>query len=90
MQTPQVTTFCRIFGLGDPAPVLREVWSRLDTIVTERNGIAHGRLTPDEVGRTYSLADLNSLVDLWEQRWGDFLRWVEQQASTRDFFRTRR
>jgi hypothetical protein len=88
MRRSQVTTFCRVFNLGDPAPVLREVWSRLDTIVTERNGIAHGRLTPDEVGRNYSITDMMGLVAIWDERWNDFLTWVEGQASTRDFFRT--
>src|SRR6266498_1430209 len=90
MRRSQVATFCRVFNLGDPAPVLREVWNRLDTIVTERNGIAHGRLTPDEVGRSYSITDIIELVTIWDGRWNDFLTWVEGQASTRDFFRTHR
>jgi hypothetical protein len=71
-------------------PVLREVWGRLDSIVSERNQIAHGRLTADEVGRNYSIGELMELVQLWRDRWGSFLGWVESKASTRDFFRTRR
>ena len=58
MKRSQVSLFCDIFELGDPGTILKEVWGRLDTIVTERNGIAHGRLTPEEVGRNYSLADV--------------------------------
>jgi len=45
-RTSQVRTFCNVFGLSDPAPVLREVWNRLDTIVADRNAVAHGRETP--------------------------------------------
>lgn len=83
----QVGTFCQVFGLGDPAPVLKGAWERLDTIVSERNKIAHGLLSADEVGRTYSLTETRSLVDLWETSWLDFIAWVERSASTRDFFR---
>jgi hypothetical protein len=89
MRTSQVNTFCRIFELGDPAPVLREVWNRLDTIVSERNAIAHGRITPTEVGRAYSHQEINDLIKSWDMRWSDFLAWIERQASTRDFYRVR-
>lgn len=86
----QVQTFCKMFGLSDPGPVLREVWSRLDTIVSERNAIAHGRENPEDVGRRYTLADLHVLVDLWDKRWMEFITWVEGAASSRDFYRTPR
>jgi hypothetical protein len=84
---PQVMTFCKIFGLGDPAPILQQAWQRLDSIVSERNAVAHGRMTPSEVGRSYSLADISQLIDVWEERWLEFINWVETSASSRDFFR---
>lgn len=87
MKCSQISLFCKIFELGDPGPVLREVWNRLDTVVTERNGIAHGRLTPEEVGRNYSLADTQDLVEIWEQRWISFINHVEVSAQDRGFFR---
>jgi hypothetical protein len=87
MKRSQVVLFCDIFELGDPGPILQEVWGRLDTIVTERNGIAHGRLAPEEVGRDYSLGDIRSLVDLWEQRWISFIGHVESRACDRGFYR---
>lgn len=87
MKSSQVALFCEIFELGDPGPVLREIWSRLDTIVTERNGIAHGRLTPEEVGRGYSLGDTRTLVDAWQLRWGAFIDHVESLAQNRSFYR---
>jgi hypothetical protein len=87
MRRDQVKTVCELFGLKSPDIVLREVWGRLDTIVDERNGVAHGRLTADQVGRTYTIGDLNQLVDLWESRWGDFIDMVEVSAAGRDFFR---
>ena len=67
---------------------MREVWSRLDTIVIERNGIAHGRLTPEEVGRNYLFADIQMLVNLWECRWITFIEYVESKANNRGFFVT--
>lgn len=83
----QVLTFCKVFNLGDPAPILREAWNRLDTIVAERNAVAHGRLTAGDVGRNYSPADMQRLVEIWELRWNEFINWVESAAVTRDFFR---
>lgn len=83
----QVQTFCRVFGLSDPAPVLREAWQRIDTVVAERNAVAHGALSPGDVGRTYSYADIVSLIDLWQLRWCDFMDWIEATATSRDFFR---
>ncbi len=90
MKASQVRLFCDLFGLGDPALILQEVWGRLDTIVTQRNSIAHGKHTPEEVGRNYTLSELHDLIDLWEKRWSDFVNHVGQQASARDFFRSSR
>ncbi len=90
MKRSQVALFCDVFELGNPGPILQEVWGRLDTVVTERNGIAHGRLTPEEVGRNYSLGDIRTLVDLWEERWVAFIGHVESQASDRGFYRYNR
>jgi hypothetical protein len=90
MRTGQVRTFCELFGLGDPAPVINGIWARIDTIVAERNEIAHGQQTPDEVGRRYTSQEIRGLVDLWEGDWLAFLNWVEGQASSRDFFRDKR
>ncbi|MFI9574593.1 HEPN domain-containing protein [Microbispora rosea] len=81
MKASQVRLFCSIFDLGDPGPILREIWPRINTVVEQRNAIAHGRMTPDEVGRNYSHDDLMKLVALWEQRWMDFVTWVETRCS---------
>lgn len=87
MKRSQVAVFCELFQLGQPGPILREVWDRLDTVVSERNGIAHGRLTPDEVGRNYSLAEVRALVDLWQLRWTSFIDNIEARAAGRSFYR---
>ncbi|SDM85777.1 hypothetical protein SAMN04488074_12818 [Lentzea albidocapillata subsp. violacea] len=89
-RTSQVRTFCDVFALGDPAPILREVWQRIDTIVVERNSVAHGEKTPDDIGRNYSEQDVRNLVALWQLRWGEFITWVENAAASRDFFRAPR
>lgn len=90
MKRSQVSTFCKIFDLAEPGPILKEVWDRIDGIVSARNAIAHGRLTADEVGRDYTIAELHALVDIWELRWGEFLDHVESSASNRIFFRSKR
>ncbi|MFD9211820.1 MAE_28990/MAE_18760 family HEPN-like nuclease [Streptomyces sp. NPDC059544] len=87
MKTPQVVTFCEVFGLTPPGPILREAWGRINTVVSERNSVAHGQRTPEEVGRNYSIGEIRNLVDIWERRWCDFLIEVESTASKRDFYR---
>jgi hypothetical protein len=84
---PQIRTFCKVFGLPDPARVLFEIWERIDTVVTERNAVAHGQVTPDAIGRRYSLLEMEQLVNSWERGWTAFLDWIEAAASNRDFFR---
>ena len=90
MKQTQVTLFCELFELGDPAAVLKEAWSKIDGIVTERNGIAHGRLTPEEVGRRYSFPEIEDVLRIWETRWLEFLINLELKASSRDFYRVKR
>lgn len=90
MKCSQVLTFCEVFDLGNPAPILREVWGKLDGVVVERNAVAHGQHTPDEIGRNYTEQEMLDLVRLWEDRWIAFIEWIEGQASSRDFFRSPR
>jgi len=87
MRRSQVTLWCSLFSAGDPAPILRNIWQQIDTVVIQRNGIAHGRLTPQEVGRSYSEADMRALVDDWDSDWARFLDHIEQLAVARDFYR---
>jgi hypothetical protein len=57
------------------------------TIVIDRNAVAHGRETPGEVGRRYTLPEINELVRLWDERWMAFIDSVEAAAGARDFYR---
>jgi hypothetical protein len=43
MRRAQVKSIFNLFALGDPGSILKGAWDRLDTIVDERNAIAHGR-----------------------------------------------
>lgn len=90
MRRSQIETWARIFNTGHPSKILTRTWSGFDAIVSHRNAIAHGRLTPQEVGRTFTEADIRQLVDDWKSDWFDFLAHVEKLASSRDFFRTPR
>lgn len=87
MRRAQVTSVFNLFGLGDPASILKGAWERLDTIVNERNAIAHGRRGADEVGRAYTRQDLLDLVELWETSWLALIASIEVETATREFFR---
>lgn len=87
MKRSQIQLWCEIFGIANPGSILFRCWTAVDSIVTERNGIAHGRLTPDEVGRNYSETEIRQLISDWHQDWSDFLSVVGSRASSRDFFR---
>lgn len=90
MKKTQVRLFAEIFGFNDPGKILKEVWVILDSIVAERNDIAHGAKSPEEIGRNYSSADIRDLLDIWELRWIEFINHVEFLASKREFYRHNR
>lgn len=87
MKPSQIELWCKIFDLPHPASILRRTWTAVETIVVQRNGIAHGELTADLVGRSYSEADIRQFISDWRDDWLDFLDIVEQKGSTRDFYR---
>lgn len=88
MRRSQIQLWCQIFEVPDPDLLLQRTWPVIDTVVSQRNGVAHGRLTPEDVGREYTEADIRSLISDWHDDWRDFLRDVAIRAQTRDFFRT--
>ena len=87
MRSSQIVLWCKIFDLSHPASIIRRTWAMVDTIVIQRNEIAHGGQTADLVGRNYSEADIRQLISDWRDDWLDFLDMVEQRGSTRDFYR---
>lgn len=86
MKSTQVAVFCKVFDFDHPAVTLNDIWAKIDTIVDQRNGIAHGRLTPDEVGRIYTHDDIVALINRWEDRWIAFLDSIEAHCSERAFY----
>lgn len=87
MKQSQVEVWARTFQIGPPAAVLKRVWNNINAVVTQRNKIAHGELTPQDVGRDYTEGEIRTLVADWHADWDDFLIHVENCARTRDFFR---
>lgn len=83
----QVSIWCSLFGIPNPHQILSRTWGSIDAVVTDRNGVAHGRLTPLEVGRNYSEPEIRQLVEDWRDDWMDFLDNVGALASSRDFYR---
>jgi hypothetical protein len=87
MRQSQVELFSNMFGLPHPGGVLLEVWQRLDQVVRDRNAVAHGDETAEQVGRRYTEDEMLALVYFWHLRWGDFVDDVETRGAQRGFYR---
>nr|WP_249405375.1 MAE_28990/MAE_18760 family HEPN-like nuclease [Microbacterium sp. CFBP 8794] len=90
MKRTQIEVWARTFRVGPPATILKRTWNSIDAVVSQRNQVAHGALTPQDVGRNYTESEVRKLVSDWSADWEDFLLHVEKCASTRDFFRVPR
>lgn len=90
MKSSQIIAWCALFKTGEPAALLQNIWNSIDSVVTQRNGVAHGRLTPQDVGRGYTESEIRTLISNWSKDWDNFLLHVANLASSRDFFRTPR
>lgn len=90
MKQSQVEVWARTFQVGPPGAILKRVWNSIDGVVAQRNEIAHGATTPQDVGRRYTEQEMRTLISNWSSDWDDFLVHVEGCASTRDFFRVPR
>jgi hypothetical protein len=63
----QLRTIWRIFTITEPIVPAPRYLSRIEELVENRNGISHGRLTAEEVGRRYSRQDIAERVnDVYE------------------------
>jgi RiboL-PSP-HEPN len=87
-RSSQVKSICSILGLSEPETILGRAWDRIDTIVDERNAIAHGRRRPDEVGRRFSKPDLERIVKEWRDGWLSFIAAVATAHAQPHFFTT--
>lgn len=86
MKRSQVLIFCQFFNLGEAIGSLGKVHNIIDNIVSQRNQIAHGELTAQEVGRNYSEVDIDSLINDWENGWSNFLDSVSSIVSNKTYF----
>jgi hypothetical protein len=59
----QVFTIWSIFGIAAPAVPRVTLTQLVGEIVEHRNAIAHGRGTPEEIGRRYSKDDILGKID---------------------------
>jgi hypothetical protein len=67
MRVSQVGTIWSVLGIGDPVVPDGRLIGRVNELVELRNGIAHGRVRADEVGRRFSVAELQSRIkDVYE------------------------
>jgi len=56
----QLSTIWSLFGIVEPCVPDNRFIGRIDELVELRNGIAHGRMTAEDVGSRFSLTDLQS------------------------------
>ncbi|MDP1711813.1 MAG: MAE_28990/MAE_18760 family HEPN-like nuclease [Candidatus Nanopelagicaceae bacterium] len=87
MKITQIRHWSEIFAIGDPSRILHRTWQSIDGVVSGRNGIAHGQLTPQDVGRSITELEIRQLANNWLLDWTDFLRHVALLTANRDFFR---
>jgi len=59
----QLQTIWRVFGITEPVVPEPKHNGRIDELVENRNAVAHGRRTAEEVGRRYSHQDISDRID---------------------------
>jgi hypothetical protein len=59
----RVAQLWTIFGITVPVVPESRLIARIDELVENRNAIAHGRRTPQEVGGRYSTSDIEKRID---------------------------
>ncbi len=59
----QLQTIWAVFGIDVPLLSELRLFGRIDELVENRNAIAHGRRTPEEVGGRYSQSEIEKRVD---------------------------
>lgn len=62
-RSSQLYTIWRVFGINKPIVPENRHLGRIEELVENRNAIAHGRKTAEEVGRRYSTAELKKRID---------------------------
>lgn len=87
MKKSQIETWCNVFDIGPPGPILKTSWANLEAVVSDRNAIAHGRQTAASVGSRRSADDMDALTAAWHTDWSRFIDRVDGLAQSRDFYR---
>lgn len=59
----QLRTIWRVFGIDEPIVAEMKHLGRIDELVENRNAIAHGRITAEDIGKRYSSSDITKRVD---------------------------
>jgi hypothetical protein len=59
----QLQTIWDIFGVSVPVVPEARLLGRIDELVENRNSIAHGRQRPEQVGRRYSIQEVERRID---------------------------
>lgn len=73
MKYEQLKLFCIFFQLQNALHDLGSINNQLDGIVAQRNKIAHGESSPEQIGSNYSPNEINQLISEWKNGWIAFL-----------------
>ncbi len=86
MRETQVKCFCDFFDLPNPEPILEKAWNMIPAVTNARNGIAHGVLTAEEVGRNMSYSDTIGQISTWQEKWLLFVDFVESIVGSETYY----
>jgi hypothetical protein len=85
-RTGQIATIWHVFGITAPLVPDQRLLQRIDELVENRNAIAHGRMTPEEVGKRYSPAEIAERVDDTESIVTHIISTMETQCTSGGLF----
>lgn len=71
-EATQIEMILDIFGIRKTPPKWLNLKTRIDEVVERRNAVAHGRETPEDIGKRYTPDDV---LEVFEQM-RDFCRWL--------------
>lgn len=86
MSPSQIAVFCDVFAIQGWKATLGKTLSLVSGIRSDRNAVAHGRLTAEIVGRDKTYDEVLEIIDEWDSGWNRFLDLTDQLASNRTYF----
>lgn len=91
MKRSQVELWFKVFDAGNPWEVFDYyMFDNFNTVVRNRNKIAHGEDSPENIGGSFTFEEMTRWVSSWENSWLSFISHIENLGSKREFYRSSR